>query len=302
MSITDGKSPSSCENSANGSIYLCPFLFYTFYKGGSKPFINLEILTRSLDQTTAVKFVKDREDTSKYYRSYSKCSQPDQLPCKPDSSNCFSFSSICVYRLNKYDTLTPCKTGSHLQECRDFVCNLHFKCPGYYCVPWGYICDGKWDCPFGYDEKSCLQRYCYGMLKCVRSQICLYIGDVCDGHYDCPWKDDELMCSLVGTKCPEKCKCLNFGIVCRNVSIDVRALFTLPHISVHVTNCIIKSIPKLDLNHDIIILNLSKNSLTSICVQNFMTSLTIIDLSYNMIMFITKGCFDSLGKLMILML
>ena len=151
-------------------------------------------------------------------------------------------------------------------------------------------------------EKSCSQRDCYRMFKCVRSQICLHIGDVCDGHYDCPLDDDELMCKLVGTKCPEKCKCLNFGIICTNVSIDVRALTTLPHISMHVTNCNIKSIPKLNLNHDIIVFNLSKNSITNICAVKFMASLTIIDLSYNMIMFITKGCFDSLGKLMILML
>ena len=64
MSITDGKSASSCESSANSSIYMCSFLFYKSYKGGSKPFINLDTLTRSLDQTTSVKFVKDRKDTS----------------------------------------------------------------------------------------------------------------------------------------------------------------------------------------------------------------------------------------------
>ena len=302
MSITVGRSSTSCENSANGSIYLCSFLFYKFYKGGSKPFIDLDTLTRSIDRTTSAKFVKDRKDTSKYYRSNSKCSQPDHLPCKPDSSICFSFSSICVYRLSRHATLIPCKTGSHLQECRHFVCNLHFKCPGYYCIPWGYACDGKWDCPFGYDEKNCLQRHCYGMFKCVRSQICLHIGDVCDGHYDCPLEDDELMCKLVGTKCPEKCKCLNFGIICTNVSIDIRALSTLPHISMHVTNCNIKSIPKLNLKHDIIVLNLSKNSITNICAVKFMISLTVFDLSYNRIMLITKGCFDSLRRLMILRL
>ena len=27
-----------------------------------------------------------------------------------------------------------------------------FKCPGYHCIPWSYVCDGKWDCPHGYDE------------------------------------------------------------------------------------------------------------------------------------------------------
>ena len=302
MSIHDGKSPTSCKNSSNGSIYLCSFLFYKFYKGGSNSFIKLDSLTGSLDQTISEKVTKDFKDTLQYYRSNSKCTKPDQLPCYPDSSICFSFSSICVYRLNSYGTLVPCKTGSHLQECRGFTCNLHFKCSGYYCIPWGYICDGKWDCPFGYDEKSCSHRHCKTMFKCVRSQICLHIGDICDGYNDCPLDDVELMCKLVGTKCPEECKCLNFGIVCTNVSIDIRALSTLPHISVHITKCNIRSIPKADLNHDIIVLNLSTNSITNICAVKFMMSLTVFDLSYNMIMFITKDCFDSLRRLMILRL
>ena len=59
------------------------------------------------------------------------------------------------------------------------------------------------DCPFGYDEKGCLQKHCNVMFKCVRSQICLQIVDVCDGYNDCPWNDDELLCAPVGMKCPE---------------------------------------------------------------------------------------------------
>ena len=293
-----------CENTANGSFYVCPFLFYKFYKGHSRSFIDLDTLSIVINQTISPKLIKSAKDTSNdqwiYHSSNLKCSQSDQLPCKPHSSNCFSFSSICVYRLDRYGTLIPCKTGSHLQECRYFVCNLHFKCFGYYCIPWGHTCDGKWDCPFGYDEKNCSQRHCYGMFKCVRFQICLHIGDICDGYYDCPWNDDELMCKLIGTKCPVKCRCLNFGIVCTNVSFDVRTLFILPHISVHVTNCNIKSI--LYLNPDIIALNLSTNFVTNICTKKAMLNLTVFDLSYNQIMFITKGCFDSLEKLMILRL
>ena len=305
-SIVTQRSQTSCENSANGSICICSFLFYKYYKGDCISYINLDALNGIIDQNSSEKFIKDHNDISDdepiYFTKNLQCKQPDQLPCKPGSSICFSFSSICIYRLGRYDTLIPCKTGSHLQECRNFVCNLHFKCPGYYCIPWGYICDRKWDCPFGYDEIRCLQKHCYRKFKCVRSQICLHTGDICDGYNDCPWNDDELMCTLVGMKCPEKCKCLNFGIICTNVSVDVRSFSNLPHISVHATKCKIKSLLNLDLNHDMIVLNLSTNLISNTCIQKFMRSLTILDLSYNQIIFITKGCFDSLEKLMVLRL
>ena len=305
--IVSEKSQTSCENSANGFICTCSFLFYKSYKGDCTSYINLNALNLNIDQTSSEKIVKDHDDIhmsdgySIYFTNNLQCKEPDQLPCKTGSSKCFSFNNICIYRLDRYGTLIPCKIGSHLQECRDFECNLHFKCPGYYCIPWGYICDGKWDCPFGYDEKSCSYRHCKRMFKCVRSQICLHIGDVCDGYNDCPWNDDELMCILVGIKCPDTCKCLNFGIVCTNVSIDIRTISNIPHISVHVTKCKIKSIPKFDLKHDIIILNLSSNSISTICTEKFIT-LSIYDLSYNQIMFITKDCFNSLERLMILRL
>ena len=31
------------------------------------------------------------------------------------------------------------------------------KCPGNYCVPLQYICDGQWHCPNGEDEVSCCE-------------------------------------------------------------------------------------------------------------------------------------------------
>ena len=161
MSIFNGESPTSFNGSANHLICTCSFLFYKSYKGDCNSYVNLNPPTGITDQTSSEKFIKHDDildDEPKHFTSNLQCKQPDQLPCDASSSNCFSFSSICVYRLDMYGSLIPCKTGSHLQECREFPCNLNFKCPEYYCIPWGYICDEKWNCPFGYDEKSCVNK------------------------------------------------------------------------------------------------------------------------------------------------
>ena len=39
----------------------------------------------------------------------------------------------------------------------------YIKCPGDYCVPIQYICDGQWHCPDGEDEVSCPSMYTYGI-------------------------------------------------------------------------------------------------------------------------------------------
>ncbi len=31
----------------------------------------------------------------------------------------------------------------------------YFKCPGNYCIPFSYLCDGGWHCPDGEDEVGC---------------------------------------------------------------------------------------------------------------------------------------------------
>ena len=103
---------------------------------------------------------------------------------------CFDIIDICVYRLDNNNNLIPCGTGDHLEDCETFECNMKFKCCRYYCIPYAYMCIGKWDCPEGYDEvddqKCGNSRPCEGMFKCKLLQICLHPSDVCDKSKDCP--------------------------------------------------------------------------------------------------------------------
>ena len=80
------------------------------------------------------------------------CPEPTQLHCKAGHPKCYNMSEICTYRLDDYKLLTPCRTGSHMENCEQFQCPKMFKCVGYYCIPHSYVCDGKWDCPGGTDE------------------------------------------------------------------------------------------------------------------------------------------------------
>ena len=132
----------------------------------------------------------------------------------------YEVSPICSYRLNAQGHLLPCNKGEHLQNCKPFECDVLFKCPGYYCIPWGYICDGKCYCPSGYDESSyhnCANRTCINMYKCKMSPMCINLGDVFDENFDCPQKDDEYLCLLKGLICPSLCQCLAFAIRCYEI-------------------------------------------------------------------------------------
>ena len=77
-------------------------------------------------------------DNSKDY-----CFQKHQFPCIDGHPLCYNISEICSYKLNGQHGIVPCRTGNHLQNCTEFECNMMFKCPGYYCIPWAYVCDGK---------------------------------------------------------------------------------------------------------------------------------------------------------------
>ena len=88
---------------------------------------------------------------------------------------CYEISEICNYKLDSMNHLHPCRNGEHLQNCRMFECNMMYKCPRYHCIPWYYICDGKWDCPGGYDESTIQNcgsdRLCANLFKCKNSEM-----------------------------------------------------------------------------------------------------------------------------------
>ncbi len=110
-----------------------------------------------------------------------------------------------------------------LKICRRFECSRLFKCPNFYCIPWEYVCDGKWDCPRGLDESgSCFNRKCTHMYKCNgQNNICLHLTQLCDGIQSCPEGDDELFCDLQSKVCPHNCQCILYGLLCYSSNLHL---------------------------------------------------------------------------------
>ena len=240
------------------------------------------------------------QDTLKSKTIY--CRAPDELPCKGDYSKCYHLHYICIYRLDEFNHLIPCRTGSHIEECKIFQCNQMFKCLEYYCIPWGYVCDGKWDCPYGYDEFnkfSChTTRKCENMFRCKHSQICIPVTDVCNGLLDCPLEDDELLCELKNTICPKLCTCLHFAVMCVKIMEKDLDLSGLPFVAYHLTLCSLTTFQFLENNEFAAVLNLTNNEIKDACDSiRHIYSLATIDLSNNIIMTISKGCFMNLSHL-----
>ncbi len=232
-----------------------------------------------------------------------ECPQENQIPCMDGHSTCYNMSDLCVYRLESFNNLIPCRTGAHLHECSKFECNIHFKCQQYYCVPWGHTCDGKWDCPFGLDESISLHcgstRICQSMFKCKLSQICLHHLDICDAFTDCPSHEDEQLCQLQYFKCVQHCSCLNLAIKCADNSLktDWNAL---PHVAYHFVNSWVW-VSSLFRNTAAVFIHLTNNSMATI---SFHTELSLIylNVSENNISELTSSCFRPLKYLRVLSL
>ena len=226
------------------------------------------------------------------------CSNRYQIPCRKGHSKCYNISAICTYRLNEIQHLTPCRTGEHLENCRQFECNMMFKCSNYYCVPWGYVCDGKWDCPNGDEENpSCsIMHHCNGAYKCKSSQICIHIGDVCNNVEDCPLKDDEYFCLLSNILCPSGCLCLAFTIKCYNVSIHLKRLkFVLPFFKVHIEQCNpVHTIVMLSYFTVLHFVMINNDNLKEVCdIKQEVLYCVMIDGSLKNINIIKRNCFGN---------
>ena len=176
-----------------------------------------------------------------FFNKEESCREPDLIPCKQGHAFCFHIFDLCSFALSDFKRLTPCTNGGHLVNCTSFECNAKFKCHLHYCIPWKYVCNNIWDCPYGDDERNCNETHsCKGMFRCHKtSRTCLHKGNVCDSHTDCPFGDDEYNCLLQSFSCPNKCLCLSLAINCQNLDgINFsNNLSFFPYTSVYFTNC-----------------------------------------------------------------
>ena len=230
------------------------------------------------------------------------CNTQHLFKCGNNDMGCFNILDVCLYRLDILWNLFPCWSGSHIMQCKYFECSQYYKCPGYYCIPWNYVCDGKWDCPYGHDELGIHgcgpTRTCKQMFKCWNSQVCIHMFDICNNFKDCPKKDDEAMCELRDVNCPRMCKCLNFAVMCTVIPKNEKFFFNSPLVSFHFVSTNINSLKFLDKAKFLAVLNVSHNSITSICDSvHKLNKLKIIDVSSNYISQISSRCFSGFEKL-----
>ncbi len=229
------------------------------------------------------------------------CSGNYHLSCRRGHSKCYKISDICAYRLDSLNNLIPCRTGEHLENCRNFQCNMMYKCPHFYCIPWKYVCDGKWDCPFGMDEEqycdSNIQTVCLSMFRCKLSSLCIHLNNLCDEEENCPQGDDELMCSLSKADCLSECDCLAYIMRCLKVEEGVHLsthLHVLPYHVMHIFDCHESFVLNLfSFSHNVLAIHANNNSLTNVC-QKMQNSMVVshIDFSKNKITKIETGCFQ----------
>ena len=253
-------------------------------------------------------FQGEDEPTLNYLLSHRKqfnSRLPDQIPCLEGHSKCFNITDICMYRINEYGHLTPCRNGGHLESCKEFECNLSFKCKHSYCISWSYICNGKWDCPVGDDETNYLfteSTICNQMFKCrYTSRKCIHMGNVCDGNDDCPMKDDELHCELQKTKCPSKCLCLSLAIECRNKN-DNFIYLQFPFISLLFHGVSISTYELLGRFPKIVFLIIRNSTLSDSCDIYQSSNIIFIDFSFNNLKIVEQNCFVKLKYLKAILL
>ncbi len=120
----------------------------------------------------------------------------------------------CVFESDSCGKILWHANGAHLMSCKQHSCtDKYFKCTGYYCIPWRYVCDNKWDCPGGTDEMSCVRASCPGQFKCLNSVTCVDVSNTCDNVIDCWHQDDEWLCLPRIPECPLTCTCSLLTIV-----------------------------------------------------------------------------------------
>ena len=225
---------------------------------------------------------------------YHACEHNDEIPCMIGHKRCYKITDICIYKLNMYKNLSPCRNGAHLQSCSKFECNMMFKCMNAYCIPWSYVCNEKWDCPMGHDEaQNICKQNCKNMFKCKgKVNVCLHVGNVCDKNNDCPFEDDELFCHFEKVQCPSICSCLLYAITCQGRP-DINIIIPYPETYVFIFFSNVKDIPELSAMFiNVLFVVLPNNFIDNFCnIAHFPKSL-YVNVKHNIIKRISKKCFN----------
>ncbi len=177
----------------------------------------------------------------------------------------------------------------------DNICeSKYFKCPGFYCLPWRFVCTGQWECPGGTDEMDCQRKVCPGMFKCRNSSICISNQNLCDtkSFFDCPLGDDEHLCTREPHVCPTNCSCLLFDLSCRGVILQRSSSF-MAYVAIKLVNVSsIKEHDYLNWFDDPIIFVLKDSQLESICNRaKIFKHLQRLDVSRNSLKSLSAYCF-----------
>ena len=183
---------------------------------------------------------------------------------------------------------------------------MMFKCCGFYCIPWSYVCDGKWDCPNGVDEASSQKcgsvNRCMNLYKCRNYQICVHLGSICDSYNNCPLGDDELHCSIYHEKCPSICHCLLYAIRCYNTSLKTLYIrYEIPYYIVHFEMCFIETVVISFVN--VRILNIVNCGYKKICkIAHSLKSAIELNFGFNLVSKLGHNCFEQMIFLKSIML
>lgn len=222
-----------------------------------------------------------------------KCPDKQHISCLPGHSKCYHLSELCNYKLDSHRRIVPCGNGAHIADCKLFDCNMRFKCPENYCIPWEYVCDRKWDCPLGIDEqRKCDNHDCKLMFHCKDSRAnltCVHLGMTCDGFSNCPEGDDEVLCDFQGKPCPTGCTCVMHSIFCHQSVLESSVLphgfehFMIVEMPVHYE--IFSRIEKLA---TLILLN---TNLSLPCSVIPSTHLVLLRIQNNSLQLVTSTCF-----------
>ncbi len=276
----------------------CSQLHFSTYFASCEPFVSIwDIMLKIKERrTTRMKFNNKGICSVQIFantRTDTSCSSKTELRCSRGHDTCYNISSICVYKLNICSHLIPCRNGGHLQNCKEFHCNAMFKCLSSYCIPWAYVCNGKWDCAKGQDESQIcgFKPRCVHMYKCKNShQICIHLGNVCDDVLDCQLGDDEYHCDLKSSRCSTGCQCLSLAISCTNTNIPS---FTspLPFISVYFIHSSLGNLQNLFIRFQSVKMLTAKYcSIVDLCLLAISQRLSLLDLQGNLLAHIARKC------------